>query len=81
MTDPMTNIRQLPIYQDGYRTGLDTGLRLALDQLTRERKRQEAMLARGYPSSIRFARISYADAILIEVSKQVAGIFRQETSR
>ncbi len=82
MTPILThNIAALPLFQDGFALGRDTGLRLALDQLTAERKRQEAMLARGYPSSIRYARISYCEASLREVSKTVAAIFRtgQET--
>jgi hypothetical protein len=70
------NLASLPIYQDGFAVGRDTGLRLALDQLTQERLRQERLLARVYPTSTKAARISYAEASLREVSKQVAGIFR-----
>ncbi len=54
----------------------DVGLRLALDQLTQERIRQERLLARCYPSSTKAARISYAEASLREVSKRVAVMFR-----
>jgi hypothetical protein len=70
------NIASLPLYQDGFAVGRDTGLRIALDQLTQERIRQERLLARCYPSSTKAARISYAEASLREVSKRVAGIFR-----
>ncbi len=76
------NIASLPLYQDGFAVGRDTGLRLALDQLTQERLRQERLLAHCWPSSTKAARISYAEASLREVSKTVAGIFRthEETS-
>ncbi len=76
------NLASLPLYQDGFTVGRDTGLRLALDQLTQERIRQERMLARCWPNSATYARISYAEASLREVSKTVVGIFRthEETS-
>jgi hypothetical protein len=75
------DIAALPLYQLGFHNGQDVGLRVALDQLTQERLKQERLLARCYPSSTKAARISYAEASLREVSKRVAVIFRQETTR
>jgi hypothetical protein len=55
MTDPMTNIRSLPIYQLGFHDGQDIGLRLALDaicaELTREDERTAVAEVTAHPSS------------------------------
>jgi hypothetical protein len=78
MTSTITNeIRQLPLFIAGFNDGQDVGLRLALDQLTQERLKQERLLARLYPTSTKAARISYAEASLRAVSKRVAALFRQ----
>jgi hypothetical protein len=72
------NIASLPLYQDGFAAGQDTGLRLALDQLTQERLRQERLLARLWPGSIKATRIAYCDGVLLSVSKAIAARFRGE---
>jgi hypothetical protein len=70
------NLASLPLYQDGFAVGRDVGLRLALDQLTQERLKQERLLARLWPTSTKAARISYAEASLREVSERIAIMFR-----
>jgi hypothetical protein len=77
MTDPMTNIRQLPIYVEGFHAGQDTGLRIALDAITQERIRQTHMQATHDAASPAAARHEYAAARRVDVSKVIGARFRQ----
>jgi hypothetical protein len=67
-------IRKLPLCQDGFAHGQDVGLRLALDALTAERGRQEQHAIQHPESSLTYV---YAAGCLLDVSKVIAGTFRQ----
>jgi hypothetical protein len=67
-------IRALPLWQDGFAHGQDTGLRLALDALTAERGHQEQLAAQHPESRQSYV---YADGVLLAVAKAVARRFRQ----
>jgi hypothetical protein len=71
------NIASLPLYQDGFAVGRDTGLRLALDQLTAERIRQERLATKRRAGSQVASRHTFAAGILLDVTKTVARRFRQ----
>jgi hypothetical protein len=75
------DIAALPLYKLGFHNGQDTGLRLALDQLTQERIRQTQMQATHDAASPAAARHEFAAGVLSTVAKRVAAIFRQETAR
>jgi hypothetical protein len=77
MTDPMTNIRQLPIYRDAFAEGVDLGTRQALDALTAERDRQERLATKRRAGSQVASRHTFAAGILLDVTKTVARRFRQ----
>jgi hypothetical protein len=77
MTDPTHDLRQLPIYVEGFHAGQDTGLRIALDAITQERTRQTHMQAPHDAASPAAARHEYAAARLVDVSKVIGARFRQ----
>ena len=78
MTDnPMTNIRQLPIYKDAFAAGVDLGTRQALDAIEAERDRQDWLSQSLHAGSNIAARHAYASAILLGVARTVARHFRQ----
>jgi hypothetical protein len=70
----MKPIRKLPIYQLGFARGQDVGLRLALDQMTAERGRQEQLATQHPEASTTYV---YAVGCLLDVSKTLAGQFRR----
>jgi hypothetical protein len=77
MPDTTANIRQLPIYVEGFHAGQDVGLRIALDAITQERIRQ-TLLQDTYPGSPAEAfRDAYAAARLGDVAKVIGARFRQ----
>jgi hypothetical protein len=76
VTDTTHNIRQLPIYVEGFHDGQYVGLRIALDAITQERIRQTHMQATHDAASPAAARHEYA-AATVDVSKVVAARFRQ----
>jgi hypothetical protein len=71
------DIAALPIYVEGFNAGQDTGLRIALDQLTQERIRQTHMQVTPDTASPAAARHEYAAGRLLDVSRIIAGRFRQ----
>ncbi len=71
------NIAALPLYQDGFAVGRDTGLRIALDAITQERIRQTHMQATHDAASPAAARHEYAAARLVDVSKVIGARFRE----
>jgi hypothetical protein len=77
MPDTTANIRALPIYVEGFHDGQDTGLRIALDQLTSERIRQTQLQATYDAASPAAARHEYAAGRLLNVSKVIGARFRQ----
>jgi hypothetical protein len=70
-------IAALPLYQLGFHDGQDTGLRIALDAITQERIRQTHMQATHDTASPAAARHEYAAGRLLDVSRIIAGRFRQ----
>jgi hypothetical protein len=77
MPDTTANIRQLPIYVEGFNAGKDDGLRIALDAIGQERIRQSELQATDDTASPAAARHEYAAARLVEVSKVIGAHFRQ----
>ena len=72
-------IRKLPLWQDGYARGIDTGLVVALSAITAERAHQER-LGSADDAGSEAARV-YADGALLAVARVLAARFRthQET--
>jgi hypothetical protein len=68
-------IRRLPLWQDGYRHGYDTGLRIALETILAERANQEQTAERRGGSPLAY-RHAYAAAVLNDVAKQLGARFR-----
>jgi hypothetical protein len=77
MPDTTHNVRQLPIYVEGFNAGQDTGLRIALDAITQERIRQTHMQSTHDAASPAAARHEYTAARLVDVSKVIGARFRQ----
>jgi hypothetical protein len=77
MPDTTHNIRALPIYVEGFNAGQDTGPRIALDAITQERIRQTQIQATHDAVSPAAARHEYAAGCLLDVSRIIAGRFRQ----
>jgi hypothetical protein len=71
--------REHPAYRAGYAAGVDLGLRQALDALTAERIRLDALadVLAGSATGTTAARITYADGRLAAVAAVIAGIFRR----
>jgi hypothetical protein len=77
MPDTTHNIRQLPIYIEGFSAGQDVGLRIALDAITQERIRQ-TLLQDTYPGNPAEAFRHHSCAgRLVDVSKVIGARFRQ----
>jgi hypothetical protein len=67
------------VYAEGHREGVATGLRLALEILTRETARQNhrGQEAAANPMKGEAAQHHYAAYVLEDAAKQVAALFRQ----
>jgi hypothetical protein len=77
MPDTTHNIRTLPIHVEGFHAGQDVGLRISLDAITHERIRQTQLQATHDAASPAAARHEYAAGRMLDVSKIIAGRFRQ----
>jgi len=68
-------IRQLPIYREGFRAGVDAGLVYAMSAITAERGRQER-LSDARSESGRASRHDFAVGCLLDVTHVLAARFR-----